>query len=232
MKHLPEVLPVPVAHEQRLTLTLERSNILPTLPDLDRPITASLVARHTDLERRAREHQLPVRFGGYHPVFTGHQVVLLPDAPTDWVVMNITQDPVFTSSRKSTRKGTLYVPDKVLAEVQRALRAGIDFDSIFIAHEVEKGSVSPHSALDLHTLMPQRPGALAQKHEFRQRTVSSFWRGIGRAVSGMFTAPVTAAAALSQPDLDPVLFGVNYDSRFSHNEQAVGMWYYITHWYW
>jgi hypothetical protein len=31
---------------------------------------------------------------------------------------------------------------------------------------------------------------------------------------------------------DPVLFGVNFDEKWKINGQLVGMWYYVTHWYW
>jgi hypothetical protein len=163
--------------------------------------------------------------------------------------MNIMHDPSFTEIASGATfgrndAGTLYAPNEVIASIEDTLDAGIDFDSIFIAHEVPRNSVSSTDSVDLKTLLPPPSPRARKRRDFRERSLVSYWNELlrlskrafgmmGKAAAG--TVALAAAAPLAAAPLaglDPVLFGVNYDENIISGGRPVGLFYYITHWRW
>ena len=227
--------------EGSLSLVQKRVGIA---PQAGCQASAPLLQQHAEVTNRADRNKLPVRFFGYHPVFSGYRVVRPSNSKTDWVLMNILHDPFFREitgapNLGQNTSGTLYAPENVIASISDTVNAGIDFDSIFIAHEVPRGSVSAKDSLDLETLIPPPPPKARKQHDFRKWSLVRYWNELLKLTKHTLgiaakTAAGTMAFAAAAPaaGLDPVLFGVNYDENVVVDGELMGMFYYITHWRW
>jgi hypothetical protein len=100
---------------------------------ISHPPTA-LVRRYEKTDALIQKNRLPVRFFGYAPLFSGSLVY--PGPKSDWAIMNLPDDPFY-----SQHNGRLYAPRAVVTDVKKFHDAGLNFDGVFIAHEIPKGSV-------------------------------------------------------------------------------------------
>ena len=148
--------------------------------------------------------------------------------------MNLNQDPLFRSQNNK-----LYAPKNVLGEIQTAVKAGIQLDSIYIAHEVPKGHLQPGQKVSLELLAPPPSGKVQRRLNFIEKASRQWWKYVGYLSAGVMVAPtaVFGAAAISpflvaSAGLDPVLLGVQFDPRWTFNGQPIGLWYYIAAWNW
>lgn len=190
----------------------------------------------------ASSDNLPLRYFANAPLFDGHR--LYQTDSDDWVLMPIEDDPLFQYF-----KDKLYVPEKNIAEIEAVTNAGIDFDRIYIAHELpdnadfKDGRVSARSIAPAPSIIAQR-----QANQLNQQT-NTLWKRtsqtvetMSKMVAGIATIAVgTAVAVVAAPatltlglaaGLDPILFGVNLTPDFTNEGQQIGEWFYITHWFW
>lgn len=122
---------------------------------------AQLTLRRSELaQRRANIRHiatLPV------PFRSPADWLLLPGSGCDWAFMPITADPLYRDQRGFP------VPKSIIRHLRSLKRQNIEFDAIWIAHEVQPGRLQPGQALTVADLMPplqpkRRPawhGALA-----------------------------------------------------------------------
>lgn len=142
--------------------------------------------------------------------------------------MNLTDDPFFREHNR-----WLYAPRHVISDIQRFDRLGLSFDAIFIAHELPKGSVRPGGHVPFELLAPSPPAAVQRRLTFLEKSSLSVWeciaRFVGSAAKVGVAATVGVAAAIAR---DPILFGVHFDKTWQIDRQPIGLWYYLTHWFW
>ena len=191
-----------------------------------------LLDRYQKTQDLATQANLPVQLLGYQPVFSDTKFYHAPN--TDWVMMNLSQDPLFQAQDQK-----LYAPAQARQDLLNLAAAGLVFDAIFIAHEIPQGSALPDGQVPLAALMPPLPHQTAQNLAFLDRSQQGFWHGIAKGTALTFVAPVQAAvhvlgaAADSLSNsfrYDPVIFGVQFDP--DTQDQTPALWYHLTDWHW
>jgi hypothetical protein len=218
---------LPVAEPAReLRQTLATLRIGSSVEQLIALPPAGLLTRFNEVDRISKANRLPVQFLGYRPLFRGSLVY--EGRTSDWAIMNLTDDPFFRQHNR-----WLYAPRHVINDVQRFDSLGLAFDAIFIAHELPKGSVRPGEQVPFELLAPPPPAAVERRLAFLERNSLSVWewivRFVGAAAKVSAAATVGIAAAAAR---DPILFGVHFDKTWHVDRQPIGLWYYLTHWYW
>jgi hypothetical protein len=170
----------------------------------------------------------PVELIGAAPALSGMHVYRVQE--TDWVLMNLSSDPLYTQMR-------MPLPNSVKKELKAYVRAGLDFEAIYVAHEIEAGRLTAGQPLTPEMLMPP-PRGFAKRAEMLSSASQGLWRmaaivsiaaiGAAAATASAGSAPL-AAAALTY---DPILFGLHLDRSVSVNGRPLALWYYLTHWNW
>lgn len=182
------------------------------------------------IEDRAASRQLAVHHSFNAPLFTG--TVTIPAAERDWHLMPLSEDPAWDH-----RHG-FPMPREVIDKLRRIERAGLSFDTLYIAHETPKAmgympGPAPHPAW----LTP--PGSKSARESVASlgALASQLLRVafapalIAGAVTATAAAAATAAAGLLV-GLDPILFGVCTDPRIGLKPGSPAAWVYIAHWSW
>ncbi len=225
--------PVSVVPEEDWPVVLDALGIQRSLTGLlASHLSRSLLQRHQRTLRLAECNNLPLSFLGYAPVFPAPHVY--PGLDCDWVVMSITIDPAF---REWGRK--FHFPALIKEQVERILQAGIEFDAIFIAHEIPQGLLESGKPVARELVLPSPDPRVLRRLEFLEGIVTSWWnfvKGVAAAIVGMAATTVETIAATNRVHRptyrDPVLLGVQFDATCQVGGQPLGMWYYLAHWHW
>lgn len=197
-------------------------------------ITPELARRYHRTEYLSDAFNLPIRCIGTGPVFAGTR--LYPGADSDWVLLNLTEDPLFYSSGER-----LVMPGTVIEDLTEVLAAGIDFDAVFIAHELPKDNLKPGQPVPLELIAPPPPPAMSRRLNRLNRMNQMVWNSLAAAAGTALeatTAVVTAAGTVAATSImllasyDPILFGIYLDKEHSVNGHPIGLWYYLSHWTW
>ena len=156
---------------------------------------------------------------GQAPLFEG--TLVRPGAGADWVIVNLSDDPLWTDVERFP------VPGKVLRHLKRLCRAGIDFDTLVIAHEVPGGVCRPGEAVRLELILPPPPR--------RALLAARVADVLSRMVWFVAALPALSAAAplvVAARVVDPILIGakVRPGARVRPGEWA--SWFYVCHWTW
>jgi hypothetical protein len=226
---------LPVAEPpQALRRTLSMLEIGGSMAQLAVAPPAQLLARFKETDLISTKKRLPIQFCGYRPLFRGSLVYQA--RTSDWAIMNLADDPFFRDHGQ-----WLYAPQHVVNDIQRFDWLGMSFDAIFIAHELPKGSVIPGKPVPFDLIAPPPPAAVQRRLSFLERNALAFWQSVARLAGvvakagAVATVGVAAAATLAVTapvGLDPILFGVHFDESWQVNGRPIGLWYYLTHWYW
>ncbi len=227
--------------DQQLSVASQSLAIEPVAPV---PISRDVVSKYNRAMELTQKHDLPVRFMGYAPAFDG--VRIHRGQKSDWVVNAIDIDPLYKSGGN-----TLYVPPAVQENVGRTLRAGVNFDAVYIAHEILPDSVRPGQPVPVELIMPPPPPSTVRYSGDLEAASEAYWQGmlklmrfpfrataalasvaVGAAAIAVGGAAVIGAAALTAASLDPILLGLYLDKAWKYNDQYLALWFYLTHWYW
>ena len=226
--------PVAVVPKERWPVVLETLGIQRSASRFPIALPSqSLIERYRRTLYLAERNNLSLLFLGYAPIFSGTRVYRGRDC--DWAMMHLGDDPVYCFYGQR-----LYAPRPVIEQMERIVQAGIEFDTIFIAHEIPVGSVKPGEPVPLELIIPPPHPQVRRRLSFLESTVMRWWGFVTKVLAGTakmaaITAIATATTAVGVAALvaqDPVLFGVQFDNAWQVNGQPVGMWYYLTHWYW
>ena len=216
---------------------LNTLQITPSIPLMPQTVSNSLVRRYKETALITTMNRLPVRFVGYASPFSGTRIFKGPNC--DWAMMYLGEDPVYCFHGNK-----LYAPHHVTTDVKRMAAAGLKFDAIFVAHEIPTGAVKPGQKISLDLIVPPPPPKVMKRLRFLEKTSGSWWHIIRNAIKGALVAPIVAGVAagtvatlpaagiVALAAADPILFGVQLDNACKLDGQPVGMWYYLTHWYW
>jgi hypothetical protein len=237
---------IPTAGIERLQSALSACL---TIADYPYPtvVRQSLMNRHVHIAETINREQLSVSLIGFAPAFNGIQ--MYPGQPNDWALMNLGDDPLFHANR-----GRLVAPRQVRDHLRHISKSGLDFDTLYIAHEVPAGIVQPGKAISLEAFYPPEPSDLKRRANWLTGASDSLWsfvskvpihafsetRSVSKAIGAAANLKLTSAMsaihstmeAATTAALDPILLGVNLDWGRSVNGIPMGMWYYLTHWCW
>ncbi|NMC77989.1 MAG: hypothetical protein GYA59_01400 [Chloroflexi bacterium] len=219
--------PVVEVPEGQWPIVLKTLELQPTIQQFLGTCPYTLIQQHQKITALATDKNLPIRFLGYSPIFTGTRVYR--GQGCDWALMNLTSDPLFYANGEK-----LIIPAAAAADIKTTVKAGINFDAMFIAHEIPSGSVKPGESVPLELIAPPPPPQVKQRLEKLDTAAGTFWQGVGSAIGSILSMGAATATTFALPlaIVDPVLFGVYLDQSWLFQGQPIGMWYYVTHWYW
>lgn len=178
---------VPVADVYDEYRVLVEGTEIVSEPSNSTALSANLLKRYRQTELLLSENNLGIRFLGYAPVFSETKLYLGKDS--DWAVMNLCQDPLFQSNGNK-----MYAPLAVVEEVKAVVKAGIDFDAIVIAHEVQKGSLKQGERVPVELIAPPPSIKVQRRLNFIERTVAAWWKFIPKASVASVAVPAAAGA--------------------------------------
>ena len=198
----------------------EDETILPGWPD-----ELDLGQRLVHVIQTCQRERLPCQYLGTMPLFEDHRVY--PGSERDWVMMPLAQDPLFAQQDQYP------IPASTLRQLQQIDRASIDFDIIYVAHEVEKNTVVQGEAVPLKAVVPPAPPNVQRLSQRLGQTARSlFTLALAPLVAWSAASAALGAmvAALPAAILDPVLFGVVVRPGRDPQQGEVGGWFYLAHW--
>lgn len=186
------------------------------------PMQRGLFERQHAVMERSDEAGLAVRYIGTMNLFENHRVY--PGRGRDWVLMNLADDPLFRDS------DGFPMPRRVFNQVGRIAKSGIEFDGLYIAHEVALHAVSEYAPVTVDALTPPPSPQVVKLSERLGLAGKVLWgmAAVPLAISGALTT--AAAAAASAVARDPILLGVVVASGRSFIVGEPSAWFYLDHW--
>lgn len=185
--------------------------------------TPELHARQEELARRGRGATRPPAPLGIAPLFS--EPLLVAGEGYDWIVVHAAADPLVA------HRDGFPVPRAVLAELDGLARAGVAFDTLYLAHQIAPGAYRAGDPLTAELLAP--PASAVALRGARRLGLAAAWAllvaalplALGGVVSG-----VPAAIMGDEPGLDPVLFGVVTAPGRPLRAGEPAAWFGLTHW--
>ncbi len=139
-----------------------------------------------------------------------------------WVLMPIEQDPDYAT-------GQFLLPEQIRLELEKVRACGVDFDQIFIAHEIKvKGNVAPSSFVPSYAALDDlsaRLGKMAQTALLAAATPAALGAAVGAAAG---TAAIVIASGAVLVGADPILFAAIGET--DRPEGALGFWFGLGKW--
>ena len=183
-----------------------------------------------EIIKACMERELPCQFLGIMPLFDGHHVY--QGSERDCGLMRLEEDPLYQS-----RDG-YPMPTQVKERLASIQDAGIDFDAIYVAHEVEKGSLVEGRPIDpLAVIPPPAPSIRRRSKQLGSIAAKLFkvaaapllaWSAASLAVAS--AGAVAAVGAMAAPLLDPVIFGVVVRPGSRPGPGELGCWFHLAQW--
>jgi hypothetical protein len=170
--------------------------------------------RVQELRRRSDEQIFPL---GVAPIPPGPSLFEQPKSGAwDWLVLRLMEDPLYL-------QGELNIPQDVQRRLVALDKAGVEFDDLWIAHEVPKGSqLGPAKSKDglKQMLAPQRTSPQAQR-------LKGLFNVLAAGAVAAVTLPMFALASVA--NADPVLLGV-LTSTGSTEPGTLAAYFFIARW--
>jgi hypothetical protein len=197
-------------------------------------VEPALRARAEHLAVQSREEGLAVPYLGAMPLFSGHRVY--PGRQYDWVLVNLAEDPLFHD-----RDG-FPIPTAILERLRAIERAGVDFDALYVAHELEKGRIHDGQPLTAEMLQPPPPKAVEQLSARLGDAAPRMWAtaavpllasaAVSAAIASaaVMVGPALIAAAATCMTLDPILLCTIVAPGRSVQPGEAACWFYLSHW--
>ncbi|MCC7105687.1 MAG: hypothetical protein IT307_11125 [Chloroflexi bacterium] len=189
--------------------------------------------RDPGLQRRAREIMavsvqagLPVSYLGTMPLFADHRVYGAPHLAHDWVLLDAASDPLLTEP------GGFPVPDRVLRDLRRVADR-VEFDAVYVAHEVPRGAVTEERPLRVEAFLPPAPPKVERLSRRLGRTTAALWTVAAAPLvfAGVMGGLVVAGAAVAgAAGLDPVLLGAVVRPGRAPAAGEPAAWFHLGHW--
>jgi len=168
------------------------------------------------------------------PLFSGLRVY--QGQRYDWVLVNLAEDPLFHD-----RDG-FPVPRRILDHLGTVERAGVDFDALYLAHEMEKGRIREGEQLTADALLPPPPRSVERLSHQLGKASGALWAvaaaplvvslvaGAAVGAAALMAAPALAVAGASCMSLDPILLGTKVAPGKPVRPGEPACWFYLAHW--
>jgi len=160
---------------------------------------------------------------GVAPLFDG--VRLVTRTRPNWALYNLSQDPLYLA-------GKFPIPRRDLHRLQQMKRAGIQFDVLYLAHELPADFCAGQDRLELSLFVPQPPLAATRLAE-----------GLGRGADGIVSTCLaltvkplgvlaSAGAGVAAVLRDPVLMGTVLPEGVDPEAGMPAVWFLLAAWRW
>lgn len=173
---------------------------------------------------RGQQAGLPIQHAFDAPLFSGQQIT--QGQQYDWAFMPLSEDPLYK------RDGKLPIPEEVLAQLRNIRHENLDFDDLYIAHEIRKGRVKPGQKITAEMLEPPLPKESQRMSYQMGQTSRNMWRlaAIPLVIGAIAGAAAIAAAPVAAISLDPVLFGAVVGPGRRPVPGEMASFIYLAHW--
>jgi hypothetical protein len=183
----------------------------------------TMIKRAEAVRTLASTHGLELPVLGTAPLFDG--VRLINRTTPNWAVYNLSHDPLF-------QNGSFPVPGRDLRRLQRMYRSGIQFDAIYMAHELPPDFRPGVDELELSLFVPTPPEKATRLADRLGRTsegiVSTCLAVAGKPFTLLTAAGATAVAVLR----DPILMGTVVPAGANPDPGIPAVWFLLAAWRW
>ena len=186
-------------------------------------ISNSLVERAKMVRSISVAKGIPIPELGINPLFAGVKIVT--NTTPNWAIYNISQDPLWHS-------GNFPVPRNDLRRLNQLYLGGIEFDAMYVAHELPIGFDHENDSLELSLIEPAPPMqaiGLAQKIGLATDGIVAMYAAASR-------KPFQALAMVGNKGStilrDPILMGTIVPPRFNPEEGVPAVWFLLAAWRW
>ena len=159
---------------------------------------------------------------GQAPLFSG--TLIMPGETNDWAIMNLGNDPLWNNP------GKFPVPRKVLRQLKRSHRSGLDFDTLVVAHEIPAGKYRTGDTVPLELVMPPPPKQGVQMARLLGKLGNLAWFWASLPLKSTVSALSISVTYLAR--LDPILFGAKVYPGTPVRSGELANWFYLCHWHW
>lgn len=160
---------------------------------------------------------------GSAPLFDGAK--LATRTKPNWALYNLSYDPLW-------QNGKFPIPVKHLRRLNTLYRGGVEFDALYVAHELPMDFQPDHDRLELRLVEPPPPAtAMRLAHGLGFATDS-----ILRAYAAAIRKPIKALAVASTTGFavlrDPVLMGAVIPPGINPEPGVPAIWFLLAAWRW
>lgn len=160
---------------------------------------------------------------GQAPLFDDYKLVT-HTAP-NWVIYNLSHDPLW-------KNGKFPIPLIHLERLKHLYRRGIEFDALYVAHELPLDFCSDSDPLELSLVKPAPPIIATRLSEglglAADSILATYARAIKVPVKGLAIAGATGLAILR----DPVLIGAIIPPATNPQVGVPAIWFLLAAWRW
>jgi hypothetical protein len=166
---------------------------------------------------------IPIPALGIAPLF--EDVRLVTQTSPNWAFYNIQYDPLW-------QRGSFPVPRKHLRRLNQLYRNGIEFDALYVAHELPPQFDPKTDQLELGWIEPAPPEKathLAQRFGVvTDAIVATYAAAIRKPIQGLAAVGRSGTALLR----DPILMGALVAPNVNPEEGVPAAWFLLAAWRW
>jgi hypothetical protein len=186
-------------------------------------VDRSLVEKTDQVRSLSASAHQPIQMLGFKPLFDG--VKVLSQASPAWALYNLSRDPLWISGR-------FPIPARHLLRLYILHYAGIEFDALYVAHELPLDFLPGSQSLECSLIAPGPPALATElSHHLghaTDRIVSAYAHVIRKPIRAMALQGATGLAILR----DPVLLGAVIPRRTNPEPGVPAAWFLLAAWRW
>ena len=188
-----------------------------------RSIQQPLINRAKLVKSISVEKGIPLPILGTNPLFDG--VKLITNTTPNWALYNLSHDPLWQA-------GKFPIPRQHLWRLNQLYRGGIEFDALYVAHELPADFNYKNDHLELRFIKPSPPKTalqLAQKFGVTTDVIVSIYAAAIRKPIQALTVAVNNASVILR---DPILMGTIIPPGVNPDEGVPAVWFLLAVWRW
>ena len=186
-------------------------------------IDKQLINRAELVKSISAAKRVPVSILGSAPLFDGSKLVTR--TTPNWALYNLSQDPLW-------QNGKFPIPVKHLQRLNTLYRGGVEFDALYVAHELPMDFQPDHDRLELSLVEPPPPAtAMRLAHGLGLATdsiLATYAAAIRKPFKTLAVASTTGFAVLR----DPVLMGAVIPPGVNPEAGVSAVWFLLAAWRW
>jgi hypothetical protein len=203
---------------------------------LEFPITIPALNENTSIEYGVRqildqterfsnqEQSLIPHHVGEGVVFSG--TVVVSYRKYDMVTIPLSEDPLYT------QRDRFPIPRKVLNHLRNLQKMSVDFDTLYIVHEIPKDTLRSGDPLPLDLVdPPPSPENMEQAERIGNLSRITWMSTLAPAVP-VVGVPLVAVSVPVVATVDPILFGLKIQENPQPKILPVADWFYLCRWSW
>jgi hypothetical protein len=189
----------------------------------DMPLAHSLARRAGSVVEYARAERLEIPVIGSAPLF--EEVRLVTRTRPAWALYNLSRDPLYLAGR-------FPVPARHLRRMRRMEAAGIQFDAVYVAHELPDDFRPGQDPLTLQVLAPEPPTQAVTMANHLGLATDRILSVCAALAGAPFALLATAGAGISAVLRDPVLMGALVPPGVNPDPGVPAIWFLLAAWRW